>query len=393
MVDDIVRSLGLLCLGTRLKRIGDRLQADTDAIIGRSGLTVAASQYPYLAAMDRLGPLTVGDLAQAVGVSQPGATRSVNVLMRDGLVAAEAGEGDLRRKILRLTEAGRRAVEIGRLRVWPQIEAAVADLCTGLSGPLLDQLAGLEDALQDAPLTRRGGLPDAGSRMPEAVLAGLARPIWTSLTTRHAALAEGGPSALRYRPETSLFAATPDDEPEQLSALAALAAPGEEMLVLREAEAPLPADLTLLSGASVVQMLAEDAVPIVEDARIERLGAMDAAEMLALAEATKPGPFTLRSQDLGPFWGIRSEGRLVAMAGTRMAIPGATELSGLCTRPDMQGRGLGQLMLRFVAGRISSRGERVFLHVFASNTRAIALYETLGFRRTRQFEVLRLRRE
>jgi predicted GNAT family acetyltransferase len=129
-----------------------------------------------------------------------------------------------------------------------------------------------------------------------------------------------------------------------------------------------------------VQMLAQRPYERITDSRIEPLTEADAAEMLALATLTKPGPFTLKAQDLGTFWGVRDEGRLVAMAGQRMRQPGFAELSGLCTHPDFQGRGLGKLLFRFVAGEISARGETVYLHTYASNRPAIALYEAMGFK-------------
>ena len=65
MPPDIVRDLGLLCLGTRMKRIGERLQADTQAILDAHGADLAAGQCPFVATLARLGPATVGELAEA----------------------------------------------------------------------------------------------------------------------------------------------------------------------------------------------------------------------------------------------------------------------------------------------------------------------------------------
>ena len=63
MVEDVVRSLGHLCLGTRMKRIGERLQGETQRILDSLEVPIQAGQYPLLGAIDRLGPLTVGELA------------------------------------------------------------------------------------------------------------------------------------------------------------------------------------------------------------------------------------------------------------------------------------------------------------------------------------------
>ena len=165
MVEDVVRSLGYLCLGTRFKRIGERLQADTQKIIEASEGPVQPALYPTLAALDRLGPLGIGDIAEALGITQPGATNSVTQLSKMGLVAAEQPADDQRRRVITLTAAGRAAVEQGKALIWPRIEAAVAELCRDLPGGLLEQLAAMEDRLADRPLYRRGkDVDDASTR-------------------------------------------------------------------------------------------------------------------------------------------------------------------------------------------------------------------------------------
>lgn len=165
MVEDVVRALGYLCLGTRLKRIGERLQADTQKIVDTFDGPVQPALYPPLAALDRLGPLGIGELAEALGITQPGATRSVSELTKMGLVAAEQPPDDQRRRVITLTAAGRAVVEEGKTVIWPRIEAAVADLCRNLPGALLDQLAAIEDRLSDRPLNRRAeDLDDPRSR-------------------------------------------------------------------------------------------------------------------------------------------------------------------------------------------------------------------------------------
>jgi DNA-binding MarR family transcriptional regulator len=155
MVEDVVRAFGFLTLGTRMKRIGERLQADTQKIMDELGAPLQASQYPFLAAVDRLGPLTVGDLAEAIGITQPGATRTVGQLVELGMLESEPAPDDQRRRIVSLTKEGRRLVATAKRHVWPRIRDAVADLCGDLDGPLLDQLAAIEDGLAAAPLDRR----------------------------------------------------------------------------------------------------------------------------------------------------------------------------------------------------------------------------------------------
>jgi hypothetical protein len=118
----------------------------------------------------------------------------------------------------------------------------------------------------------------------------------------------------------------------------------------------------------------------------------DSAEMLALARLTKPGPFGTRTHELGSYLGIRSEGRLVAMAGERLKVPGYTEVSAVCTHPDHTGKGYARVLITELMQRIRERGETPMLHVRADNTRAIELYQRMGYRTRKQMHFAVLRR-
>lgn len=154
-MEDIVRAYGYLCLGSRFRRIGERLQADTQEIISALGVAIQVGQYPFLATLDRSSPLAIGELAEAVGITQPGATRTLAQLVDLGLVEMRASDEDQRRKLVSLTPAGQALVDHSKLQVWPRIEAAVREICADLTGPLLGQLDGIEDRLAAMSLRHR----------------------------------------------------------------------------------------------------------------------------------------------------------------------------------------------------------------------------------------------
>lgn len=155
MIEDIVKELGFLTLGTRFKRIGEALQAQTQALLTEHGIGMPAAHFPLLAALDWHGPLGVGELSQAVGVSQPVVTRSLKGLEDSGLVVSEAVEGDRRIRRVALSPEGQALVQRAQREVWPVIEASVAQVCASLEGPLLQQLAALEVGLQRTSLLQR----------------------------------------------------------------------------------------------------------------------------------------------------------------------------------------------------------------------------------------------
>lgn len=207
----------------------------------------------------------------------------------------------------------------------------------------------------------------------------LDRPVWNALLTRQAELAQGDRHALRFDPTYEPFAASADDSAESLAALAKLVAAEGETWVVEAADRPPPPGVTVVRTALLHQMAAAAIVPPEADLAIVSLTDADAAEMRALAHLTRPGPFLANTHRLGGFVGIKQDGRLVAMAGERMKPAGFTEVSGVCTHPDHRGRGYANQLMRIVAHRILMRGETPFLHVYASNSGAIALYQSLGF--------------
>ncbi len=152
---DVVKLLGHLALGTRLKRLGARLQAQTQLILGEAGVPVPASHLPALAALDEGGPMTVGDLSRALGVTQPGVTRMTATLETAGLVHSGAAAGDGRARVVTLAPAGRQLLVRLKRRTFPAIEAAVREACDDASGRFLAQLGSLEDALEEMPLAAR----------------------------------------------------------------------------------------------------------------------------------------------------------------------------------------------------------------------------------------------
>lgn len=207
----------------------------------------------------------------------------------------------------------------------------------------------------------------------------LDRPIWTALATRQREFGVGTGPARRFRPEFLPFAATGTDDPDAIATLADLAQAGETLFFLMADPVAVPPGFEVTMTADAVQMIAENVPTPGIDAAVEPLGPDDAEAMLALATLTKPGPFSLKSQRLGRFWGVREEGRLVAMAGERMRQPGFTELSGVCTHPDVRGKGYARRLSLQVAARIRESGDRPYLHAYVVNDAAVRLYESIGF--------------
>jgi ribosomal protein S18 acetylase RimI-like enzyme len=220
----------------------------------------------------------------------------------------------------------------------------------------------------------------------------LDRPVWSALESRQATLCVGNHLARRFAPGFGPFAAARDERPEALEALEELIAPCERLILLQADEGAVPRGAIAERRAAGVQMVLKALKPADGRAAVVRLGPADVPEMRALADLTKPGPFEARTHELGAFYGVRDRGRLIAMAGERMKLNGFVEVSAVCTHPDYRGHGYAAQLTSIVSSQIAERGETAFLHAYATNTRAIALYEALGFAVRREMIVTVLAR-
>jgi GNAT superfamily N-acetyltransferase len=215
--------------------------------------------------------------------------------------------------------------------------------------------------------------------MPPTDEALLDNPAYAALCGAHAQFAQVRGRTRRYSPVVAPFLALPSPPSAQdWRDAAALVEPGTYVAV-GHSGAELPDGWQAVRQFDLVQMIGErvtggecpEAIP---------LGATDVPEMLELVAETEPGPFLTRTVELGDYLGIRRDGALVAMAGERLRLDGWTEISAVCTRRDHRGHGLASQLVRALIAGIERRSERAFLHVLATNTSAIRLYQELGFR-------------
>jgi ribosomal protein S18 acetylase RimI-like enzyme len=205
----------------------------------------------------------------------------------------------------------------------------------------------------------------------------LDRPVWQSLHAGWAGRAVRHGNAVRLHRDFGPFAAVdPGGDPADL---APLAEAGDELWLVEPEPLPPPPGFALTRQGQLLQMACAGLAPCPGNVAARVLGDADAPAMQALAALTRPGPFHAHTHRLSDFLGVHDGGRLLAMAGERMQPPGHAEVSGVCTHPDAQGRGLAAALSWQIAARIIAAGRRPFLHVWPHNGHAVALYERLGF--------------
>ena len=138
-VDDLKRVSGLRVAVMRLSR---RLRQQ-----GNEGIT--PSQLAVLGTVERVGPITLGRLAEAEAIQPPSMTRIVSALAAAGLVVRQSREADRRSIEVAISRTGQRALDSIRTHRNTWLLERIAGLDEVERADLWRGIAAIERLLED----------------------------------------------------------------------------------------------------------------------------------------------------------------------------------------------------------------------------------------------------
>lgn len=130
-------------LGTQLRHLIELLDGAVGASYDEAGLVYRPRYTPLVRALMVHQPATIGQLASAAGISQPAATQTIALMLKDGLITATPAPQDGRQKLIQLSAQGTAMLPALQL-CWQATAAAARSLDAELAMPLSVLL---EDAL------------------------------------------------------------------------------------------------------------------------------------------------------------------------------------------------------------------------------------------------------
>lgn len=229
-----------------------------------------------------------------------------------------------------------------------------------------------------------------------------ANPVWTALETRQRRFAEFAGEACKYASDVAPFGAVGDWSGDAVEQLHSLLKPKETLYLMGEmpVAAPMSVPRQLAPGLMLQGTLAGLHMMFPADAEVAatgrgavevvKLSCADAADMVELTTLAFPGYFRMRTCEMGSYYGVRVDGRLVSMAGERMKFDRYVEISGVCTHPEHTGRGYAAALITRLLEDHRRDGWLSCLHLSAVNKRAFELYERLGFALSREVQFHRV---
>ena len=126
-------------LGTQLRHLLELLDGAVEEAYALAGIRYRPRYTPVMRALIALEPSTIGQIAEAAKITQPAATQTVALMVREGLLVSESGAVDGRQRLIRLSPRGR--AMLPQLReCWNATQMAADSLDAALVRPLSQSL-------------------------------------------------------------------------------------------------------------------------------------------------------------------------------------------------------------------------------------------------------------
>ncbi len=222
----------------------------------------------------------------------------------------------------------------------------------------------------------------------------LHNPVYHALLSGDKHLSFGTEQVKYFDEQVSPFAGFAHDYTKGFSDLYELLPAGRKILYAIPSFIREPAGWELKHEIKGLQFVYEGSKEIkTQFSNVMPLTEAHVEEMIQLVKLTKPGPFGRRTIEFGSYFGIFEHEKLIAMTGLRLHVENCTEISAVCTHPDYLGKGYASILLQHQLQLILQQGQQPFLHVREDNKRAIALYQRLGFSKSRPMNFYFMKRQ
>lgn len=149
-----IQTKGAAAFGTRLRRLSERMDRDIQEVYGDYGVRFEPRWFPIVNALSDCGVLSVGQLAELIGVSHAAVSQLRAELSSACLIRSKPDPLDGRRQLIALTPSGRRQIKVLR-PLWEAITRATIELCGEAAPDLLDGIDRLEAALRAKSMKQR----------------------------------------------------------------------------------------------------------------------------------------------------------------------------------------------------------------------------------------------
>ncbi|MEN8745073.1 MAG: GNAT family N-acetyltransferase [Polaribacter sp.] len=211
----------------------------------------------------------------------------------------------------------------------------------------------------------------------------LKNPVWYSLKESHNTFLRTHNDVLFYDPDICIFGAF-DDSSKTSLALSEYGKSVEKFFLVSENQTiDIDTKTTVLEKKILgCQMVLEHLIDTKISEEIVKLTEKHMDEVYDLIKLVMPGFYRKRGFEMGQFFGIFKNNKLIAISGQRMQADDFIEVSSVVTHPDYTRKGYAKQLITHTSKEILKENKLPILHTNKGNV-AISLYEKIGYKITR----------
>lgn len=211
----------------------------------------------------------------------------------------------------------------------------------------------------------------------------LKNPVWHSLKETHKKFTLEFDGVQFYNPEINNFGAFFDTY-KTVEASNKYAELTEKFFWVSENKTPIIDNDKIVFEKKIngCQMILDELIDLETTEEIVLLTKENINEIYDLIWLVMPGFYQKRGFEMGNFYGIFKDNKLIAISGQRMQTDDFIEISSVVTHPNYTRRGFAKQLIHYTTKEILKENKLPILHTNKGNP-AIGLYEKLGFKISR----------
>lgn len=153
MKPNIIDELGVLAIGSRMRRLYDNLSSDTARIYADHELEFEIKYFTLFYIISRRKQIGIVDIAQELSLTHPAIIHLAKGLEKKGYIESVRSPNDNRKRILQLSKKGKKCLPEFE-KVWNKLDSLNQQLFAEIH-PLLQTMAAIEQALEETSYYKR----------------------------------------------------------------------------------------------------------------------------------------------------------------------------------------------------------------------------------------------
>ncbi|MBN8568863.1 MAG: MarR family transcriptional regulator [Ignavibacteria bacterium] len=154
MKTNVIRKAGRLALGTRIKLLAEKMLQDGSEIYKYLNIDFEPRFFAVFYLLKDYPSLSVTEIANHIGISQPAVTQILNSMIKKNLVKMIKDKVDTRKKIITISKKGE-AMLPQLIPLWKDFEAGVGEIFEKANINILEVLDKIENGIEEKSIFDR----------------------------------------------------------------------------------------------------------------------------------------------------------------------------------------------------------------------------------------------